>query len=806
MAKLVCQAGPTAGHEYPLTKDRTILGRQSTCDIQIMDTMSSRAHCEVRRDGRMWTLVDLGSRNGTNLNGRRVSERQLAFGDKIRVGEVEYVFVKEAGDVEIKDLLSKYEIHEKIGEGGMGIVYKATQRSMARTVALKILAPKYASRPKFVEQFIKEARAAGALNHPNIIQVHDVGSENGIHYFSMEFVEGATCMQLLKQAGALPVGDALEVVRQTAKALEYAHSQRLIHQDIKPDNIMVGENNQVKLADLGISKTFDEAEADAGANSGQRKVMGTPHYMAPEAALGKKVDHRVDIYALGATLYHLLTGKTPYHGTSATDVLKAHVMEPLPPIHDLNAEVPDDVVALVERMMAKKPDDRYQTAAEIAEEIRRLETGLGLSTERIAGPETMILRRFAKGGAAPAAGQSTASSTAGPTTGSTPAVPRSSPVGTLVLVGVILIGLVVVAIGVPKLLRSGMDKQAVQNPPPPVSRPPAPVAPAPPKPATEAPAQQAGQSAVAARFTALEQRLRQATTDTDPQPILKEIEDLRPLATSDSERGRLDAASQAAASLLTRRQAAARAAALGEVEQRVRQLLSERNFDLALQTVEKAEDPDGKLAALKPVIAQDKARFIAGLETSADQYRKQGNAAKLRELRDKLPAALVGTPIEQTLNDALAAVVAEQAKADLVVVAAAANDLAKWNQAALDARVKNEAGRLGPEAAKALADHARHGQRLTELGAALAAKLSEGSVRFTGKLGGWTDPDLMGASEQGLQVRAVGVPSAEVRWSQLKAEDLAAVGKLVLGKGFAPFAPSVVHLGQAQLAAEAKAE
>ncbi len=407
MPKLVCQSGPNAGHEYQLTKDVTILGRQSSCDVQVQDDMSSRAQCQVRRDGQLYSLVDLGSRNGTLLNGKKVSERLLSFGDIIRIGKVEYLLVKEPKDLELRDLLSKYEIQEKLGEGGMGIVYKANQRSMARVVALKILSPKYASKTKFVEQFTREARAAGSLNHPNIIQVHDVGTENDIHYFSMEFVDGPTCMQVLKAGGPFPVPDALEIVRQTARALEYAHGHRLIHQDIKPDNIMVGANNIVKLADLGISKTFDEAESD----DAPKKVMGTPHYMAPEAALGKKVDHRVDIYSLGATAYHLLSGKTPYHGTSPTEVLKHHVMDPLPPITEVNPAVPPKVVSLIERMMAKKPEDRLQSASEVVEEVRQA-TGNESSTDRVGG-ETMILRRYAKGGPVAASVPTPASLTTG---------------------------------------------------------------------------------------------------------------------------------------------------------------------------------------------------------------------------------------------------------------------------------------------------------------------------------------------------------------------------------------------------------
>ena len=225
------------------------------------------------------------------------------------MGEVEFIFAKEEGDTDLKDLLTKkYEITEKIGEGGMGIVYKARQKSMERTVALKILMPKFSSRPRFVEQFIKEARAAGALNHPNIIQVHDVASENGVHYFSMEYIDGPTAMSLLRDQGTLSQQLACEIIRQTAKALSYAHENRIIHRDIKPDNIMLISTEAVKLADLGISKTFDEAEAEGKL----KRIPGTPHYMALEASRGNKIDHRIDIYSLGVTLYQLLSGKTPF--------------------------------------------------------------------------------------------------------------------------------------------------------------------------------------------------------------------------------------------------------------------------------------------------------------------------------------------------------------------------------------------------------------------------------------------------------------------------------------------------------------
>lgn len=391
MAKLVCQAGPTAGHEYPLEKDKCLFGRQKSCEVQILDSMASREHFLIRRDGGLFTIMDLESRNGTLVNGRRVTEAQLEFGDKIKVGEVVYVFVKEQGDLEVKDLLSsRYQILEKIGQGGMGIVYKANQRSMDRLVALKVLSPKFAARPRFVEQFIKEARAAGQLGHPNIIQVHDVGSENEVHFFAMEYVDGVTCMQLLQTHGPLSATAALEIARQVTKALEYAHSRHIIHRDVKPDNIMIGTNNLVKLADLGISKTFEEAEAEGA----PKRIVGTPHYMAPEAIMGKQIDQRVDLYSLGATLYHLLAGSTPFSGATATDILKAHALIAPRPLSEINLDISPRVASLISTLMAKDPDARPSSATEVLSIIQDIQ---GKHADQMgASADTALLQRLAK--------------------------------------------------------------------------------------------------------------------------------------------------------------------------------------------------------------------------------------------------------------------------------------------------------------------------------------------------------------------------------------------------------------------------
>ncbi len=827
MAKLVCQAGPTAGHEYPLSKDHVILGRQSACDIQIMDTMSSRQHCEVRREGRFYVLVDLSSRNGTLLNGKKVVERQLAFGDRIRVGEVEYLLVKESGDADLRDLLSKYEILEKIGEGGMGIVYKANQRSMARIVALKVLSPKYASRQKFVDQFIREARAAGQLNHPNIIQVHDVGTENGIHFFSMEFIEGATCMQILKQSGAFPVSEALEVVRQTARALEYAHSQRLIHQDIKPDNIMIGPNNQVKLADLGISKTFDEVEAEEG---GQRRVMGTPHYMAPEAALGKRVDHRVDIYSLGATMYHLLTGKTPFTGTNATDVLKAHVMDPFPPIHDLNPEVPEPICALVERLVAKKPEDRYQSATEVVEEIQRLKGGLGLGTERIGGAETMLLRRFARGAAnGPGDAAGTAASTAAGTTGATPGDATGEQIrlhrhkrsqnhaALIILILVLVVALAVGAwLALPHLVgpaRAAPDDAKAGDPPArqPATPTTAPISPTPvanpaPAPAPAPVPNSINTVRILKELDELESTLRTSTA-ADPGLLLKRHEALMALEPTGPEAARAAAIAQGIQALFAKQTANRTDAALTDFERELKKLIDERNFDLAQQRCDNFAkvNPSAdaglaadRLARLKAWVESSRQQYHANLGERVKRYAALGDLARLKEERDRLPPSLLGGPVEQDILKAITQVEADKLKKATAILDTARLHLARWDGAAIDRLNRDERPDLaGLASVKALDELVAAAHRLSELSEAIGKGLQGRKVRFRGKIRQWTDPDLLAASAKSLRFE-VPAGEVEIRWQDIPAVDLDSLAKLVLAADADAYRPAIDLLGAAQ--------
>ncbi len=392
MAKLVLRTGAQAGTEYPIKDANFTMGRRSQSNVPVGDAKSSREHAIIHDQGGALYLQDL-SRNGTLLNGKPASKiapgTLLKFGDKITIGDTDYELVDEKSEPIAIDIPG-YSIIEKVGFGGMGVVYKAKQLSMDRIVALKVLNERFSNNAEFVDRFIREARAAGKLNHPNVIHVHDISRANGRHYFSMEFIDGPSVRELLRKEKRIEVNKALDIALQSAKALEFAHDNRIVHRDIKPDNLMLTREGIVKIADLGIAKTFED-----GGSSGsreQRGVLGTPHYMAPEQAMGKAIDHRVDIYSLGATFYHMITGHTPFSGGSAQEILKAHVQASLAPIQDLNKDVPDPVCFVIERMMAKLPEKRYQNMSRLIEDIERIQNGNVKGIERIDATDSSVMR------------------------------------------------------------------------------------------------------------------------------------------------------------------------------------------------------------------------------------------------------------------------------------------------------------------------------------------------------------------------------------------------------------------------------
>ena len=284
-----------------------------------------------------------------------------------------------------------FELLERLGQGGMGAVFKARQMSMDRIVALKILPRKLAKNRAFVERFIREARSAATLSHPNIVQGIDVGHDGGHYYFAMEFVDGVTVRSLIEREGRIEEKWALQIIAGVAVALEHAHEHGIVHRDIKPDNIMINREGDVKLADLGLARStgkVDTVTVDGAA-------LGTPHYMAPEQARGEHdIDTRADIYGLGATLYHMVTGARPFDGPTAAAIMAKAITEPFPSPKEKNPELSRGICELIEHMTCKERDDRPETPAELLQEIRDVLAGkIHLRPSRTARTRTMPAAR-----------------------------------------------------------------------------------------------------------------------------------------------------------------------------------------------------------------------------------------------------------------------------------------------------------------------------------------------------------------------------------------------------------------------------
>lgn len=282
-----------------------------------------------------------------------------------------------------------YEIIGKIGGGGLGIVYKARQLSMSRDVALKVLHKKWLSDEEFRKRFLLEARLAGRLSHQNLIQVYDVGRDRGLYYFSMEYVDGETLEDMIQREGPLDPARSADIVVQVLRAITYIRKFNIVHRDIKPSNIMLSRAGAVKLGDFGFVKSqLDTTISTEG------EVLGTPDYIAPEQAMGlENIDWRSDQYSLGATLYHMLTGKPPFEG-SGSAVMRQHVKAELPDPRTYNPNIPEPILRVMERMLAKDPKDRYQTPQELFEDLELFKMGQHPAAERLDAGKSTIIRAF----------------------------------------------------------------------------------------------------------------------------------------------------------------------------------------------------------------------------------------------------------------------------------------------------------------------------------------------------------------------------------------------------------------------------
>ncbi len=266
-----------------------------------------------------------------------------------------------------------FEVHSKLGAGAMATVFKATQLSLDRTVAIKVLPRKFSSNAQFIERFYAEGRAAAQLNHPNIVQAYDVGRAGEFHYFIMEFVEGETVHDRIAANKRYTEKDAVRIIEGVADALRHAHEKNLIHRDVKPKNIMLTPDGIPKLADLGLARAIDDKEA-ALAEKG--KAYGTPYYISPEQIRGDvNVGPAADIYGLGATLYHMVTGQVPFSGKNPTEVMQKHLKSPLTPPDHVNPKLSAGISEVIEMMMAKSRKHRYKSCTDLLVDLRALLKG-----------------------------------------------------------------------------------------------------------------------------------------------------------------------------------------------------------------------------------------------------------------------------------------------------------------------------------------------------------------------------------------------------------------------------------------------
>lgn len=286
--------------------------------------------------------------------------------------------------------VADFELRKKLGQGGMGTVYLAHQISLDRDCAVKVLSKDLAAKPGFVERFIREARAMAKVDHPGVVACYAVGEEKGHHFVAMELMDGRSMQDWLNHLQRIPVADALLVAIIAGEALHYAHEKNMIHRDIKPDNLLVTKKGVVKVADLGLAKAVDDIDMSL-TQSGTG--LGTPHYMPPEQARNAKhVDRRCDVYALGSTLYHFVTGRLPFAGDSIVELITNKERGQFTPARQLNKEVPERLSLMIDRAMAKDPKSRYQTCEDF---VRDLES-LGLANESlgfIEADDKVILRR-----------------------------------------------------------------------------------------------------------------------------------------------------------------------------------------------------------------------------------------------------------------------------------------------------------------------------------------------------------------------------------------------------------------------------
>ena len=334
---------------------RIVIDRGLASEEEVQQCLSDRRESLNESDPNQSSLADLLVERG------HVTRRQI---DRV---------MPEVEEQKVRRQIPGYQILGTLGKGAMATVYKAKQLSLDRTVAVKVLPKKYMKNQEFIDRFYAEGRAAAKLNHPNIVGALDVGRAGDTHYFVMEYVKGASVFEELQAKGKYSEEDAVRIGMQVAKALDHAHAAGFIHRDVKPKNVMITTDGEAKLADMGLARALSDREA---AENEAGKAFGTPYYISPEQIRGEvDVDFRADIYGLGATMYHMVTGQVPFDGPNPSAVMHKHLKQELVPPDHLSKDLTTGICEIIEVCMAKDRKQRYANTAELIEDLQSVQKG-----------------------------------------------------------------------------------------------------------------------------------------------------------------------------------------------------------------------------------------------------------------------------------------------------------------------------------------------------------------------------------------------------------------------------------------------
>ncbi len=381
MPKIVLKYNDKVIKEISLTDAVVTIGRKADNDLMIDNLAVSSHHARIAKLDDSFVIQDTGSTNGIFINGEKTARHTLKYGDQILIGKHCLLYQDDAATSASAPAAEKsgahrfgrYEVVKELGSGAMGTVYLGRDTMGHRTVALKTLRPQGVDShelSEMKERFFREAESAKQLTHPAIVKVYDAGEERGTAYFAMELLEGMTLKEFCTKRGTITVKRAAEIAALVAEALAYAHTKNVVHRDVKPENIMMLANGDIKITDFGVAKLLDASQTQSGV------VLGTPNYMSPEQLIGAKVDRRSDLFSLGVVFYEILTGVRPFQAKNISEMLRLHEAHTPAAPSTIRADVPPSVDAIALRALQRDLAQRYQQGEQMAGDLRAAMRGL----------------------------------------------------------------------------------------------------------------------------------------------------------------------------------------------------------------------------------------------------------------------------------------------------------------------------------------------------------------------------------------------------------------------------------------------